>query len=309
MQNSDAGRPAVSEQAGPTRVRSGLIAVLVVVLAVTLGFVGGRVSADASGHATRRGARLAGAAHPTRPSNLFVVDAPDAWASARSDGAYDVSLRDARVLWFQDRPDRESGTISPKALFASWEKLFAGDPPNGSIVAEHQTSTPPAVEFAEARFDEATNTLTFRVSADEGQAASGLEFLGGLADVSAATNGRLSLFVDDAGLQTIAGCPMLPAGQMTCPYWNVPPGTDLSQANLQYAEFYGSNFTDVNLSGAYLWSSDFRASNFTGANLSGASVTSANFTGSNFTGTNFDQTLWCQTAAGLPPACVPFPNQ
>lgn len=48
------------------------------------------------------------------------------------------------VTMFSDRPFREAGLISPKALVANWDTWFASSPPNAVLTWSRGTEKPPA---------------------------------------------------------------------------------------------------------------------------------------------------------------------
>jgi Pentapeptide repeats (8 copies) len=290
---------------------------IVVALVAAAGFSVGRAthhSSDApqarTTGAAGRPASVQSDGQKKAPSSLLVVETTDSWATPAEGNTYDLHLRGADVLWFQDRPGRDSGRLSEAQLGEMWPQLFAGDPPNGSVVAGVRSGEPPAVVITDVSYDRATDTLTARLRLDEGQPSDALDALAQLDAATASTNGRTTLFVDDIYLETIGGCVLNEGGDAQCDGWQVPPGTNLSGGmNLEYSSFVAADFQGIDLSGSYVYQDNFQYANLAGANLSGADVSGANFTNANLTGVNWTGTLWCQNAVGAVEAgCVPYPS-
>lgn len=140
-----------------------------------------------------------------RSSRLFVVDAKSGWATKQPENAWRLTLRKPyNVLWFADRPVRNSGYMKASALDADWAKLFAGAPPNGAVTAPDGPAgrSPSAVAITEPHYDARTDELSFLVKALPGQTAKDVEWLDRLTRATAGKNGRVVLFIDDSGTVT-----------------------------------------------------------------------------------------------------------
>ena len=135
------------------------------------------------------------------PHRLFVIDAEAGWAVKESENGWKLTLRAPQeVLWFTDRPVRESGYLKASALAGDWQKLFAGAPPNGAVTAPSgpEGKSPSAVTIKAPRYDTKSHELTMLVSTLPGTAAADAAWLGKLTRARAGKNGRVVLFIDDS---------------------------------------------------------------------------------------------------------------
>jgi hypothetical protein len=140
---------------------------------------------------------LAGAPKPRKTDVLFVLEGQQAW-TVGADDTLELTIAgvDPNVLFFSDRPARTAGTVASTELFAGWEALdFRRDPPNAAVVMQDgpKGRRPTAVELGEPRYDDATATVTFPLSALSGQESSWLRTL---TQDRAATHGSIDLFID-----------------------------------------------------------------------------------------------------------------
>ena len=70
------------------------------------------------------------------------------------------------IVWFTDRPERQSGSITPARFLEVWHAgadSFAGDPPNAVLTLEGHVATPVIVELSNPRLDGATMTYDISV--------------------------------------------------------------------------------------------------------------------------------------------------
>ena len=129
--------------------------------------------------------------------DLYVLESKRGWVERVSDTAWDLSLHEPRVVWFADRPSRESGPLAAGELVSRWEELFAGVPPNGAIVAPDgpDGERPTALVVTNPKLDD--GVVSFRISGDDDAeaAAAWLSALEGAGERSG-----VALFLDDSDL-------------------------------------------------------------------------------------------------------------
>ena len=69
------------------------------------------------------------------------------------------------IVWFTDRPERQSGHITPARFLEAWHAgadSFAGDPPNAVLTMEGHVGAPVIVELSNPRLD--GTTMTYDIS-------------------------------------------------------------------------------------------------------------------------------------------------
>jgi hypothetical protein len=130
---------------------------------------------------------------------LYVLESRRAWVRPVSHGKWELSLVQPRVLWFADRPIRASGTIDAQRLAGVWRHAFAGDPPNGAIVAPDvpDGSQPTALIVSAPRV--ADSVVSFRIAADEGMRDASVAWLSRLTRGHADQTGGVAFFIDEGG--------------------------------------------------------------------------------------------------------------
>ena len=97
---------------------------------------------------------------------LFAVTADGGSVEAAA-GESTLTLKgtDLSTVAFGDRPSRFASTVPTSALVASWDDLFADDPPN-AVLVEHDPSgngSSTVVTLADPTYDERAATLSFTV--------------------------------------------------------------------------------------------------------------------------------------------------
>ncbi len=174
-----------------------------------------------------------------------------------------------QVVWFSDRPARQSGQIAVPDFTRSWPGFgFVDDPPNAALTLldagnRHDTVV---MELGRPHFKQNKNTI--RYSAQLLDAATGnLSYLNSDLDPRVKRHFKVpSLFIDDAAARVVNGFPSCVIQPFT-----VCPRADLSGADLSGADLKGAD-----LSGADLSEADLTFSNLSGADLSGADLRRAN---------------------------------
>ncbi len=203
---------------------------------------------------------------------------------------FELTLNDvnAQVVWFSDRPARQSGHIPIAEFVESWKGYgFVEDPPNAalSVLGADDSQDTVVVELGSPDFDEQDNTVRFSVEVLD-DATGNLSHLASDVDPSVeASFGPASLFIDDATGTVINGCTIQP--HTKCFFVNMNEsklhGADLSYANLRFSDLEGADLSNANLSSA-----DLRSTALKGANLSNASMSDANAEGANLKGANMN---------------------
>ena len=174
-----------------------------------------------------------------------------------------------QVVWFSDRPARQSGHIPVGELVESWEGYgFVEDPPNAAlaVVGADDSQDTVVVELGSPELDEQQNTVRFAAEVLD-EATGNLSHLASDLDQSVeGTFGPATLFIDNTTGVVINKCPI--HTNTNC------PGADLHGAWLVGFWLTGSDLSKANLSGANL-----RGTNLNNTNLSGADLTNADTTG------------------------------
>ena len=180
-----------------------LIVPLVAVVCLGTGIVIGAETAQGPA-ATTSPARLtsvpvAVARPPVKRSFLYVVDGSSGSAVVAGPATWRLTLSDATVLWFEDRPLRGSGHLALDRFVAGWATNFPGSSPFGAVVAPAGPPghAPTAIQLSDPVADPAAGTVTFTVTPDRGESAADTAWLSALTPATAAEHGRVVLFVDD----------------------------------------------------------------------------------------------------------------
>lgn len=202
-----------------------------------------------------------------------------------------------QVIWFQDRPGRQSGHLPLKGFMEAWEGYgFVEDPPNAALSvldgADHQDTA--VLTLGKPRYNAAKRKLRFPVRA-ESEATGNLAHFEHAHDPGAIESfGHAALFIDDATAPVINGCVLRPFA--FCLLANLA-GANLAGLDLRDGLFTNSNFSHANLVGANLSGAGLTGVDFSGADLtrvniglgafgSRASVDHVNFTNANLTNAN-----------------------
>jgi hypothetical protein len=215
------------------------------------------------------------------PARLYVqTGAHGSLTLVKRKGAprYTLTLRGVapQLVWFQDRPGRDSGHVSTRGFVGSWvEHGFRVDPPNAALtLLDGRTrSDTVIVELTRPRYDRKRRTM--RYTARPLSKASG-----GLAHFESDRDRRVprrfgvaSLFIDDA--QVIDGCTIEPYASCA--------NANLAENHLEYADVEYGDFSGANLSRAFLQGSGFNHADFSNANLSEAYMFQSDFSDANLT--------------------------
>jgi uncharacterized protein YjbI with pentapeptide repeats len=167
----------------------------------------------------------------------------------------------SQVVWFSDRPARQSGQIPVREFTRSWAGFgFVEDPPNAALtlLRAHNSQDTVVMELGRPHLKKKKKSR-IRYSAQILDEATGnLSHLD--SDLDPSVNRRFrapSLFIDDAAGRVVNGCLIAPH--------SICPGVDLHAADLR-----GANLSGANLRGANLIEADLRGANLRGANLSRA---------------------------------------
>jgi uncharacterized protein YjbI with pentapeptide repeats len=245
---------------------------------------------------------------------------------------FNLKLRgvNPQVVWFQDRPGRQSGQLPIPGFTRSWAGFgFVDDPPNAALTLLQAGDSQDTLVMELGRPHYKKKKRTIRYSAQLLDEATGnLSYLN--SDLDPRVNRRFrapSLFIDDATGQVLGGCVIRP--YTICERANLS-GVDLTGVDLTKADLFGAflrgailrgailrnadlgqadlfmaNLSQAalnraglsqaglrlaDLSGANLTRADLLAANLSQADLRGADLTGANLTGANLTGARLCQT-------------------
>jgi hypothetical protein len=197
-----------------------------------------------------------------------------------------------QVVWFSDRPERQSGHIPLHEFVDAWAGYgFADDPPNAalSVLGADDGVDMVVVELGTPEYDPATGTIHYPVTLLD-EATGNLSHLASDLDAGVADSfGTASLFIDDATWKIVMGCAVHPHTVCRDHYWR---GVDLHDSDLRYADLVQSLMSDVNLSGANLTGADLTRVDLSGANLRDANFSEAillhaDMEGADVTGASF----------------------
>lgn len=208
-------------------------------------------------------------------SKLYVLDAASGSAVKTGDTTWRLDLTSTTVLWFQDRPHRASGIQTVASLVGQWPKLFAGSAPNAAVVAPggprgHQ---PTAVRVTEPVYSASTGVASFTLRPDPSETNADAGWIRGLTAGTAAANGRVILFVDNAnpvpearGAGSCAISNRVGVNQVV----SCSPNAYLENSTIPRSDMQSSNFEGTKFPGSY-----FNGASFFGVDLSGACLQGA----------------------------------
>jgi hypothetical protein len=220
-----------------------------------------------------------------------------------------------QVVWFDDRPGRQTGQIPVGGFVRSWAGFgFEEVPPNAALTlldaADHEDTV--VVKLGEPRYKRKTRTVRYPALLLD-------EATGNLSHLEPRRDGRVprrfgaaSLFIDDATAQVVNGCVIQP--HTDCQGANLSDAdlrdadlthghladaifteADLIAAHLRYATltdaiFFGADLRSADVRGVLASHATFTNADLTDADLRGADLTDADFDGANLTGTRFCNT-------------------
>lgn len=256
--------------------------------------------------------------------DLFVVDAIAGSAIKSGADSWRLQLRGATVLWFKDRPQRGSGAEAIGSFMSTWASRFLGSPPYGAVLAPGGPNGhhPTAVALTDPAFNQQTGIASFTLTPDKGESEADASWLSKLTPNSASKNGRLVLFIDNAGGSPYVippGCTLAAGGfcehadlrgppdcmvhkpYPNCNFADMPPHwnfmtLDWTGINLAFSQLDGETYSLTKfdhgmLSQVMARDTVFIQSSFVGADLSGANfdrsiMEHADLTGASLIGTS-----------------------
>jgi len=149
----------------------------------------------------------------TRPANVLYslsgsVAKLTPISGSNRDFRFTLGRPDANVVWFTDRPLRDSGTLPLATFVKNWTKSgFAADPPNVVIALHKDRARSVVAEMQRPSIDKATGALTARMHVLS--AAEARTIRGNLATTALRHDatpevklGGVSVFIDDASSLT-----------------------------------------------------------------------------------------------------------
>jgi hypothetical protein len=206
-----------------------------------------------------------------------------------------------QVVWFSDRPARQSGQIPVRRFTRSWAGFgFVENPPNAALTLLHARDRHDTVvvELSRPNFNRKKNRLRYTARILD-EATGDLSHLNSDLDPRLRRRFRLaSLFIDDATAHVVGSCVI--QAQTRC------VGADLSEGymareNLTGADLTRANLTRANLSGANLTLTRLNQAVLVEANLRGATLGGTDLRGANLRGADWDEarftieTKFCNT--------------
>jgi uncharacterized protein YjbI with pentapeptide repeats len=165
-----------------------------------------------------------------------------------------------QVVWFSDRPARQSGHIRAPEFTRAWAGFgFVDVPPNAALTLLHAGDRQDTVvmELGGPHYRKKKNAIRYSARLLD-EATGNLSHLN--SDLDPRVNRRFrspSLFIDDATARVVGTC-------------RIAPFTRCSEADLS-----GADLTLEDLHGASLFGADMRETTLWGTNLSGAYLVSA----------------------------------
>ena len=203
-----------------------------------------------------------------------------------------------QVVWFSDRPARQSGQIAVRGFTGSWAGFgFVEDPPNAALTLldagnRHDTLV---VELRRPDYKKKKNRV--RYTAQILDAATGdLSYLNSDLDHRVRRHFRFpSLFIDDAAARVVNGFPSCVIQPFTvCPRADLS-GADLSGADLKGADLSGADLSDADLTFSNLSGADLSVADLRRANLYKADLHFAELRAADLTGTDLSNAHLCRT--------------
>jgi uncharacterized protein YjbI with pentapeptide repeats len=179
-----------------------------------------------------------------------------------------------QVVWFQDRPGRQSGHISTRSFARTWASFgFEEVPPNAALTvrdAPHHRDTVILI-LGHPRYKAGMEKLVYPARIGD-EATGNLAHLESSRDDAVSTRfHEASLFIDDFKAPVIANCVIQPYAQC--------PSADLSGADLRDADLTGVNLARAKLNRALLTHTNLTHANLLLADLTGVDLTNANLSG------------------------------
>jgi hypothetical protein len=200
-----------------------------------------------------------------------------------------------QVVWFSDRPARQSGQIAVPDFTRSWPGFgFVDDPPNAALTLldagnRHDTVV---MELGRPHFKQNKNRVRYSARLLD-EATGDLSYLNSDLDPRVKRHFMVpSLFIDDAAARVVNGCRIAPF--TVCPRANLS-GADLSRANLTGADLSGADLSSADLVFANLSGADLPGTDLSGASLSRANLFKADLRAADLTGTNLNGAHFCRT--------------
>jgi uncharacterized protein YjbI with pentapeptide repeats len=176
-----------------------------------------------------------------------------------------------QVVWFSDRPARESGTIPVRRFALSWAGFgFLDEPPNAALTVLHtgKRHDTVIVKLGQPRFERRKHMIRYTARRLD-QATGDLSSLESDVDPRVRRHFHsASLFIDDATGQVVNGC--LIEAYTKC------PGADLHGADLYGVDLHGADLSQANLTDAIVAQADVSLADLPGAELNGADLTGDN---------------------------------
>jgi len=227
--------------------------------------------------------------HVQRISALYVLNASSGTLAPVRGTKRVFTLRlkrlERHVVWFSDRPVRDSGTFPSSGLAGAWKGLgFASDPPNAALVypARGGDGSTVIVKLTRPRYNARAHALSFTARWLDPTKVTDPN-LRRHAKSPDPTPDRAfrtpSLFIDDTSASVVNGCV-------------IRPYTSCVGANLYGANLSGANLTDANFAGAALVNANLTNANLGNINLTNAILTNANLTNANlFSASLFNASL------------------
>jgi hypothetical protein len=202
-----------------------------------------------------------------------------------------------QVVWFSDRPARQSGQIPVRGFARSWAGFgFLDDPPNAALTLLHADNRHDTVIVKLGKPHFKPNKHLVRYSARRLDAATGdLSYLNSDVDPRVRRHFRApSLFIDDATGRVVNGGLIQPFTVCISPRANLS-GADLHQANLTGADLSGADLSGANLNFANLSGADLPGTDLSGADLRRANLFKADLRAADLTGADLSGTHFCRT--------------
>ena len=237
------------------------------------------------------GAQQAEAASTPRADLFYVQNADGARLIPRGGRRYDLHLSGvgAQATWFADRPDRDTGQISTRALVARWDRgeSFRRTPPNAALEGLVPGSRRPASVVLELKQATRTaNGVRYRALLERRPSGDLSHYRGRNRTQRGPLRLRsASLLIDSDPQPLVNGC-------VIAPFTNCA-GFQFPGAVLQNAQLHHANLRNAFLAAAVLTRADLTDAALNGANLRFANLTNADLTGA--TGVDLTDAVVCNT--------------
>ena len=202
-----------------------------------------------------------------------------------------------QVVWFSDRPARQSGQLPVRGFARSWAGFgFLDDPPNAALTLLHADDRHDTVVVKLGKPHFKPKKQMVRYSARRLDAATGnLSYLNSDVDPRVRRHFRApSLFIDDASA-VVNGFPPCVIQPFTVCHGADLPGADLSGADLKGADLSGADLSDADLTFSNLSGADLSVADLRRANLYKADLHFAELRAADLTGTDLSNAHLCRT--------------